>query len=275
MAASDQDSLARCLDLVLTPVIRFCIRRSIPISDLRNAAKEIFAREAKRELELSDEKVTVSRLATMTGLHRHDFQDKESLTPPKIEEASIAARVITTWEVSPRLQTKSGKPKVLSFGERDSEFTKLVESVSQAISPKTVLFQLERMGAVRTGPRGVKLLRAARTVERSLEDGFEILTQDLDNLIQAVEANLSGEESVRNLHIRSDFDHVSKKDIDRINRWLLDEGKRFQRKARQFIAKFDRDITPAKGAPLEEDERCFISIGTFSVSGIFKRMYRP
>ncbi|MCB0353827.1 MAG: hypothetical protein KDD64_09895, partial [Bdellovibrionales bacterium] len=111
MAASDQDSLARCLDLVLTPVIRFCIRRSIPISDLRNAAKEIFAREAKRELELSDEKVTVSRLATMTGLHRHDFQDKESLTPPKIEEASIAARVITTWEVSPRLQTKSGKPK--------------------------------------------------------------------------------------------------------------------------------------------------------------------
>ena len=231
---------------MLRPLAKFCIRSTLSYQELIRAAKEVFVEAADEEIRKTGHKVNVSRISAVTGLMRKDvtkiYRDKE----PALEgPLSLHARLIALWCEDPRFCSGNGRPRVLSFRGEKNTFSKLVSSLSQHINPGTVLFELERGGVVERIGDGLKLKHDLFYLNTDPRQGFALLSQDIDLLINTVEENIYDANSISNLHIRTEYDNVSRKDLPKIRRWLVAAGKQFHRRARAFISKHDLDISPS------------------------------
>lgn len=235
------------LRAMLRPIVRLCLRSSLGIQTLVETAKEVFVELAAEEINRSGERLTASRVSVITGLHRRDVQRLLEGSAPKETQGALVARVIGQWEQDLSFRTKGGAPKVLSTGTSDSEFHRLVETVSKDVNPGTVLRELERIGAVEQTDRGAKLVARAYNVGERVEEGMAILTSDVDDLVVAVEENLLGAVEVPNLHGRTEYDNISSDALPEIREWIFNEGSTFHRKVRDYLSRFDRDINPSVG----------------------------
>lgn len=237
-----------CLQLILRPIVRYCVRRAQSYQDFIGAAKVVFVQVAEEEILKTSKKVNVSRISAITGIYRDDvtrlYREKEV---PSGEPLSVLARVLGQWEQDERFINKAGKPRVLTWEGKDSEFQGLVETVSKHLNPGTILFELIRAGSVEKTAKGLKRGRQLAASESDFRKGFELLAHDLNTLVLAVEDNILEERPVSNLHIRTEYDNIFYKDLPKIRKWLVQEGKKFHRKARNFLAKFDSDIHPVPG----------------------------
>ena len=246
MAVDHQRLVVRCLRTMLRPVVRFCLRHSLRIQEFLETAKVAFIEVAQEDMAVEKEKVNVSRLSVMTGIHRRDvmriYRDEDFVDEPH----NLITRLIGHWRNSPKFSTAGKKPRVLSHEGEDSEFRQLVGEVSNDLNAGTILFELERIGAVERGPRGVRLLTAAYVPRGNAEKGFQLLGKDTEDLISAVEENIFAPQNVPNLHARTEFDNIRPEAVPQIRKWLLEEGSAFHARANKYLAQFDRDIHPGR-----------------------------
>lgn len=153
---------------------------------------------------------------------------------------------------------------MLSFKGENNEFQQLVHSVSRHLTPGTVLFELERMQLVERTPRGLRMKESIDFVGDNPEKGFELLSNDINSLISAVEENVFDRQKVSNVHYRAFFDNIYDKDLPLVRRWLARESKRFAKRVQDFLAKHDRDLN------LHDDEELIagkeVSFGFYSLT---------
>lgn len=253
-----------CLKLMLKPIVRFWLRSSHGLHGFVDVAKAAFVEVAREELQRSGQRVNVSRLSVMSGVHRKDvtrlLADEKALTR---QASGIVSRVIGQWEQDKRFLNSSRKPRVLSCDGEGSEFYALVKLVSQSESPATVLFELERIGAVKRTRGGIKLLQRIPRFYQDPREGFAILGDEVALVIRAIEENILLQREIRNLHIRTYYNNVFKRDIPRIRSWLLDEGKKFHKRCRDYLSNFDKDINPGDDSLAGET----VVIGSYSWTG--------
>ncbi len=267
--------LLKALRCLLRPVANFCLRSSLSFQDLTECAKGAFVEAAEAELRKSTGKINLSRLSVLTGLHRKDIarlRSPEAELPP--EPASVLGRVIGQWEQDRRFQNSSGEPKVLSFEGKESEFYRLVSTISKAINPSTVLFELIRAGAAVKSARGLKLARRSHKVLESDDlRVYDLLARDIDSLIRVVEGNALNTGIISNLHIRTDYDNIYVRDLYKVRRWLIDQGKLFHKKARAFLSSCDKDVNPSSDP--NEPAGQHVSFTTFSLAPLPLEMPKP
>ncbi|RMD86346.1 MAG: hypothetical protein D6808_03595, partial [Candidatus Dadabacteria bacterium] len=180
----------------------------------------------------------------------------------KESEGGLASRVIGQWQQNKRFLTKSRRPKVLSIDGDDSEFNKLVRSISQDVHPGTVLFELERIGAVERTKNGVKLVARAYVPKHNPKEGFRLLSEDVSDLMLTIEENIFLRDDNPNLHAKTEYDNISEEDVPKIRNWILKEGAILHQKARNFISKFDRDLNPKKKKT--KGRRMRVVLGSYS-----------
>lgn len=240
------DSQRSLLELLLTPLVRYFLRKSLTIQTFYDVAKTVFISAAVEELERSGEAVNVSRISAATGVTRNEVTRiyKKRELPAVRTGMSIAARVMGQWELDPRFSSKNRTPRVLTVAGEDSDFRRLVHSVSKTLNPSTVLKELERIGAIERTARGVKLVK---DVDRSADEErwrVELAAQDIGVLLQAVDENIAHPEAVRNHHIHTEADNIVATALPEIREWLLAEGKKFHKKLRAYLSRHDADLMP-------------------------------
>lgn len=243
MKNPDRRVLIYALSTILSPVIRFCLRHSLKFQDLLECAKACFVKMAKEELESKSQVATDSRLSLITGLNRRNvtnFKDREADWESR---KGVVSKVIGQWQTDKRFLTSKGEPRVLDLGP-DSEFFKLVQAVSKDLSPATVLFELERIRAVRRTSKGLKLLVEIYVPEGDVIQGLNFLGMDVDGLIGAAEQNLFESPAVPNLHLAVSYDKIRASEDENIRRWLLKEGNSFLIRMRDYVSQFDQDVNP-------------------------------
>ncbi len=261
MTAQPGNTLIQCLRLMLRPVVRFCIRRTLSIQDLIESAKVVFLDVAEEELLRKREKVNVSRLSVLSGLHRRDVMRIFQQGKTKDESMAFTTRVVGQWLQDKKFCNKPGSPKVLSLEGEDSEFRKLVRCISSDVNPGTVLFELERVDAVERVKSGVKLKTRAYVPRNNPVEGFKLLASDADDMMTAVEENIFGEEvETPNLHAKTEYDNVAVEDLPTIKQWLYKEGSAFHAKVRNYLAGFDLDLAPKA----QKKGGARVAVGTFS-----------
>ena len=244
--ASDSN-LFRALKLVLRPTIRFCLRRSLGLQDLISAAKETFVELAVEEMGAQEQKVNVSRISMVTGVHRKDVA-KFHKSGEGLEAAErISTRVIGQWKRDRRFQTDNGRPRVLSVKGEDAEFTRLVRLVSKEVRPASVLFELERAGIVQISKKGAALRGKVYEPKRRAMEVYSMLSEDLEDLMLAAVENVEAEdreEDPVNIHVKTEFDNVSEEDLEKIREWFDRKCYQWGQQAEKYLASFDLDINP-------------------------------
>ncbi|MFN8392788.1 MAG: DUF6502 family protein [Bdellovibrionota bacterium] len=243
MEKKDVDIAAHCLRLLLLPVMRFCLRRSLKLQEIIESCKSSLVEAAKHEMESLGERMTVNRMSVMTGLHRADVMRFLSGGEEKTAKSTsnIINRVIARWQVDERFLTTKGSPRVLTFDGKDGEFAELLRSVSSDPNPYTILLELERIQAVESTPHGVRLRTKEYIVASDVDASFRHLSKDSDDLIAAVEENVYRPRREPNLHLRTEYDNIGTQSLPEVRQWLLREGSAFHAKAREFLSRLDRD----------------------------------
>jgi len=244
MDERQRSELFSCLRLMLKPIVRFALKHSLKITDLLEAAKIEFIQEARSDLFRQKRPLSNSRLSIMTGIHRRDVARLAKDSGGNRSSTDLLSRVLGTWQAHPKFSTSRGKPRTLCCEGKRSEFCELVSHVSKELNPYTVLFELERVGAVERSLRGLRIRRASYIPKGNAAAGFEILSRDMSDLVEVVSDNVLAERTQPHHHLRTEYDAIDASQIEQIEKWLLAEGSAFHRRARCFLSKFDRYTNP-------------------------------
>ena len=232
------------LRILMKPLVRLFVRNARSVQDFNNLAKILFVECAEEELAKSGKRVSLSRLSALTGLNRRDVTSiaRDGGTPVH-SGASVLARVIGHWEGDRRFRDASGAPRGLSSRGENSEFSKLVSTVSRDIHLGTILSELCRAGIAEERDGLVYLLNREAIVPRDAERGFSLLSRDTDTLFEVVSENILAPQPIKNLHLRTEFDNIDQRKIPMLRQWLLEQGQEFHRRARGFFAEHDLDMS--------------------------------
>lgn len=232
------------LKSIFRPLMAFCLRRSIPVNEIMEALKQALVEEAVEELKRTASERNVSRISVMTGLNRRDVHRIYRLGRESTPQQSWGARLLGQWEHDQRFTDYSGNCRPLTYQGRDNEFQMLAASISRDLSPAAMLFELQRIGAVKMQGELVVPKKLAHDQHWAPEKGFNLMLRDVDSLSRAVSENLLQPQKLRNLHSRTTYDNLSRKHLPAIRRWFLKQGAIFHKRARDFLSKYDKDLNP-------------------------------
>ena len=240
-----RSSLIKNLRVMIRPIIRFCMKRSLNLQDLIESAKIVFLEVAEEELTAQGQKINLSRLSARTGVHRKDAFRIYKVGEEKDETGGITSRVIGLWREHPKFVSKNRRPRILSYKGDDSELASLVRMISSDIKSGAIVFALEQVGAVEKTPNGLKLKVSAYVPKDNPTESLRLVSSDVNDLMEAVIANIeSTSEDLPNYHAKSIYDNISADDVPEIRNWFLKHCSNFQTKAEKFLAKYDLDINP-------------------------------
>lgn len=235
---------------ILKPIVRYFIQKSLTYKSFCLLAKDLFVEVAQEEVLKTSTKVNASRLAAITGLNRNDVtavldRGMQTETPLHLHD-----RIIAQWENDRRFQGKSGRPRVLTYDGEDSEFADLISRVSTHLHPGTLLFELERAGIVAREGAKIRLIKYEHDTPADIGETFSLMASDIEGILIAADENMNRTHSVKNLHLRTEFDNIYRSDLPHLRSWILKEGRAFHKKVRSYLARFDQDIAPrAKSEP--------------------------
>ncbi len=245
---------------LLKPFVRFCLRRDMRIQDMIDVLKFAMLHVAEEKLDLSGDKANISRLSVLTGLQRKEIRRLSSVDIKK-SNPDLLTKIIGQWQSNNQFLTKDKKPRALTVTGNDSEFFELVKSVSVDVSPYTVLFGLEKSGAVKRSDSKVTLLTPVYISSADEESSLTLLAEDTGDLVSAVEENIFEKPDVPNLHLSTVYDNITEEKADELREWILDQGTSFQEKIRNHLSKFDKDANPRL---FKKEGGVRIAVGTFS-----------
>lgn len=247
----------------LKTLARLCLRRGVKIQEVEEALKKAFISVAEEELLTTGSAISVSRVSLMTGIHRREIPRfltiKETASP---KEAGLLTRVIGQWQADRRFRGSGGKTKDLTFEGMESEFVSLVRSVNKEFNPYTVLFELERLGAVKRNKDVLVLQVEAFNPSGDNSEGMRLLSNDIADLVSAVTTNVFDKPTPPNLHIKTEYDNVCLDAVDGLRDWCLEKGGAFHEAARSHLSKYDKDLNPKL---FKKEGGARIAIGTFSI----------
>jgi hypothetical protein len=217
------------------------------MQELQVIIRELLVECARTELEEQALKANVSRISAMTGLTRRDVDRLMYDESPKAEPEDLFTKIIGTWRSDPKFTTSAGRPRVLTCDTLDSEFASLVASVSQDLSPGTVMFELTRLEAIERTKTGVRLLVQSYAPYQDPIQTFNLLSKDVGDLVDGVTENVFDRQENPNLHARTNYDRIRLDALPEIRRWALAEGHSFHAKVREVVSQHDQDINPQPG----------------------------
>ncbi|MCB0354441.1 MAG: hypothetical protein KDD64_12980 [Bdellovibrionales bacterium] len=250
------------LKAFLTPAVRFCLKHNIGIRSFFELTKQCFVHECAEEQQKQGQTVTASSLTVATGLNRREVTRITKGDSKVVEDSYLPRRILNRWEQTKQFTTKGGRPKVLTFEGEESEFSRLVRSVSQDVRPAALLAELERSSLVEFTPRGVKPLRVDQSVASDPNKILEVLAADSTRLIRAVEENAYLSQAPRNAHYITEFDNISRAKIPEIKTKLIALVSRFHQDVRKYLSRYDKDINKLPA----EKGGCTVSVTTFSLA---------
>lgn len=200
MSTFDSDTFLRALRGLLRPLVRTLIRRGISAPAFYKLLKAVYVEVAKEDFQI-DGKITDSRIALLTGVHRRDVKSILE-SPDTVWEATRAktatiATVLGQWITRSEYQTDTGAPKPLPKTADDGEsFESLVRLVNTDIRPRTVLDELRQQGLIIEGDD--KLLRVAEAAvagPASEGDKLVFFAANVGDHLAAASENLLSDES--------------------------------------------------------------------------------
>ena len=235
-----------CVLIMLRPILKFCLRHSIKMPDLVECCKLALVELAEEQLKENNVKVSVSRLSVISGITRREVSRIRAGVTQKLEPLTLPTKIIGQWQHDKRFCRQPGEARVLESEGRDSEFAMLVRSVSRDLNPYTVLFELERIGAVKRSAEGrIELCESVYGPIKDLKQGAQMIASDVSDLMAAIEENYARAEGTPpNYHLVTEYDNIALEAVPELQRWILIQGSRFHAKVRQYFAKFDKDLNP-------------------------------
>ncbi len=242
-------ALASTVIRVLRPLVRILLRNGVPYGAFAELAKRVYVDVARRDFALPGRKQTQTRISVLTGLTRKEVHRLLALPPVEATEAleryHRGARVIGGWLRDPRFRAPDGSPRPLPV-EGEGGFAELVRAYSGDMTPRALLDELERVGAVARDAEGRVVLRTRGYVPAAEADRLAILGVDVADLIETIDHNLQAREpEARRFQRKVMYDNLPAEALPELRRLARERGQALLEELNAWLAERDRDVNPA------------------------------
>lgn len=246
-------ALAAALVRMLRPLVKLLLKRGVSFKAFSDIAKWVFVNVAEQDFGLGGRKNSMSRVSVLTGLSRKEVAKLFSLNEPRDRESSETynrlTRVITAWSRDREFTNKRGGPASLEIKGNGTSFSELVRRYSGDMTPRAMLDELLRVGAVKMLQDGrVKLMM--RTYVPGSGDGVKIhiLGRDVGLLIATIDHNLHNTETAEGdnpfFQRKVLYDNLPAEALPEFRIMTAENAQRLLEKFNAWLVERDRDSNP-------------------------------
>ena len=198
MSDSVKTGLLAAYSRLLRPLVRILLRHGITYAEFSEVVKTSFVTIAAQEFRVPGKKMSKARIAIVTGLTRKEVQRLSAVDigeryTPKTNLNRIG-RVLSGWHTDPDFTGPYGMPLEIRYDSdisNDSTFTRLVQQYSGDMTPRAMLDELVRVGAVvETDQNWFKVIRREYVPEALAPDFLDRLGRGVHNFVHTVEENM-------------------------------------------------------------------------------------
>ena len=258
MTDSVKPGLLSAFKVLLRPLVRILLRHGISFAEFAEIVKAVYVEIAVTEFKVEGRRGTKSRIAVITGLTRKEVSRviEVACTENQGGKSNLnrVARVLAGWHTDPDFIGPYGMPLEVKYedsGCNTVTFTSLVRRYSGDMSPRSMLDELMRVGAVvETEPGWLKVLRRVYEPQTLAKDNFERVGEVVKNFVDTVDFNLQKEVlgAGRFERIVYSPEGIRNEDMPRFNRYIKERCQALLEEIDNWIAQLD---LPEK--PNEED----------------------
>jgi hypothetical protein len=183
---------------LLRPLIRILLRHGVTYAELSEVVKTVYVATAAREFRVPGKKMSKARIAIVTGLTRKEVQriseiDNKEKNGLKTNLSRIG-RVLSGWHTDPDFTGPYGMPLELRYDSEvaaDATFVRLVQRYSGDMTPRAMLDELLRVGAVvETDQNWFKVVRREYVPHTLAPDFLERVGRGVHNFVHTIEMNM-------------------------------------------------------------------------------------
>lgn len=254
MTDSVKPGLLSAFRVLLRPLVRILLRHGISFAEFAEIVKAVYVEIAVTDFKVEGKRGTKSRIAVITGLTRKEVS--------RVIDAACAenqggksnlnrvARVLAGWHTDPDFIGPYGMPLEVRYedsGHNAVAFTTLVRRYSGDMSPRSMLDELMRVGAVvETEPGWLKVLRRVYEPQTLAQDNFERVGEVVKNFVDTVDFNLQKETlgAGRFERIVYSPEGIRNEDMSRFNRYIKERCQALLEEIDNWIAQLDLPESP-------------------------------
>ena len=270
MNQPERDPLERALETLLRPIVRLALKRGLASGRFFELVKRAYVAAAQTDFEVPERKLSISRVAVLTGLTRKEASRLMKSDPDAAvgerarRQVNRAARVVSAWVEDPDFHDGRGAPASLPFeGPQSPSFSELVARHGADVPARAVLDELLRVGAVGERADGrLYLIERAYIPTADEETKLAILGTDVADLISTIEHNLDSEHSPPFFQRKVAYDNLPAKYLPALRELLAERGQALLEELNADMAKQDRDVHPDRRSD-EEVGRSRAMIGIY------------
>lgn len=248
MAAEVPAALASATRRLLAPLVRILLRNGVPFGVFSSLAKRVYMDVAAADIESSGRRPSVSSIAVVTGLTRKDVSaiwKKGGGAPASPDRYNRAARVLSAWVREETFHDGAGQPAVLPVEGAVASFTELVRRHGGDVTPRSVLDELLRVGAVLRDADGqIELVSRGYVPLGDADEKLVILGTDVADLISAIDHNLGSAPDDAYFQRKVAYDHLVAEALPEIREQLGRDGQSLLEALDRVMADHDRDANP-------------------------------
>jgi hypothetical protein len=244
-------ALEKAVVALLRPLVRLVLKRGIAFGEFAELAKQAYVEVARSDFAVPGRKVTVSRVAVLTGLTRKEASrllQEESASPgdPPRRRINRAARVLAAWVEDRHYRNARGGPASLEFDARlGPSFSSLVAEHGGDVTPRAVLDELLRVGVVQRLKNGrIRLVERAYVPVADEAEKLAILGTDVGDLIASIDHNLDAESSDAFYQRKVAYDNLPASYLPALRKLVRQDAQKLLERINADMSKHDLDVHP-------------------------------
>lgn len=249
MSDSVKTGLLAAYSKLLRPLIRILLRHGITYAELSEVIKRVYVQTAAQEFRVPGKKMSKARIAIVTGLTRKEVQRisaiKHDGRHKNKANASRIGRVLSGWHTDPDFTGPYGMPLELRYDSNMSEdvtFVRLVQRFSGDMTPRAMLDELLRVGAViETDRNWYKAVRREYVPNLLAPNFLERVGTGVHNFATTIETNMQKEAPGKGLFERYVWrpGGIRKDDLPAFNAYIREKGQGLLDEIDNWLSKLD------------------------------------
>lgn len=198
MSDSVKTGLLAAYAKLLRPLVRILLRHGVTYAELSEVVKTVFVTVAAEEFRVPGKKMSKARIAIVTGLTRKEVQRLSEIDHKERfnlkTNLSRIGRVLAGWHTDPDFTGPYGMPLEIRYDSEvpnDATFVRLVQQYSGDMTPRAMLDELLRVGAVvETDRNWFKAVRRDYVPQTLAPDFLERVGRGVHNFVHTIEENM-------------------------------------------------------------------------------------
>lgn len=199
MSDSVKQTLLAAFRVLMGPLVRILLRQGVSFAEFSEVAKAVYVEVAIKDFKVVGRRATRTRIAVMTGLTRKEVKRVIDEAMKERYELKTSynrlGRVLVGWHTDPDFTGPYGMPLDLQYETENPDeltFSLLVKRHSGDMSPRSILDELVRVGAVREIDGGwFRVLRRDYIPEAKGVHNFERTGSVIRNFVNTIDFNMT------------------------------------------------------------------------------------